>query len=267
MLQWLAKRPLINWLIVLVYFMAVVLPHKRFGTFLNTVVFKGITRDQYNLRVIVISLLVLCVFTGFYCYNLSKRSNQISLVIGLVLNTLFAGLIIKYLFVINIEVIHFPQYALLTVLLWPIYRNYQQVLSVATFMGIIDEAYQYFYLAPKDTSYYDINDVLTNITGVVFGLLILKVLGIKSARDFDWRKSPALICAGILISAILVMHLLGILSIYPNLDRPYHILRTWPPGFWSTVPPKVTYHVVKPLEGLVLTLLLMRFWWQYLRRT
>ncbi len=266
MIEWVSMRRLGNLLLVVVYLIAVVLPHKRFGTFLNTVVFKGITRDQYNLRVLVASLLVLCLVTGFYCYHSARRTYPITHIMGLVINTLFAGLIIKYLFVINIEVIHFPQYAILAFILFAMIKNYQQTLVVATMMGILDEGYQYFYLAPKDTSYYDLNDILTNITGVVFGLLLLKVVGISGEKEYNIKTSPATISMFLIIIAVIIAHVSGLLSIYPNADRPYHILRTWPPGFWSTVPPKVTYHVTRPLEGLVLCVLLSCFWWQYLKR-
>ncbi len=256
----LTEHKWINLLILLTYYIAVVLPHKAFGTFLNTKVFKGITRDEYNMIVLFIAIVVLSVFAYLFLRNSSTRPFKRRLWFYMGANILFASLVMTYLFVINIEVVHYPQYALFAILAFPLIGNYQQTLIWTTIAGIIDEAYQYFYLSPKDTSYYDFNDVVTNLIGAVFGLLFLRSFGVKNFYQPPFIKSPALYAIISLMLVVIALNLSGILSIYPNDDTPFQLLKKWPDGFWSTVHPNVTYHVMRPLEGTLVTFALWLFY-------
>lgn len=249
----------VNIIIIICYYIVVVLPHKRFGTFLNEKIFKGLTRDEYNMYVITIAISVLACYGFVFLKNAFKHAERNKLCLYMATNIILAAIVINLLFVINIEVIHFPQYAVFSILLFPLIGNYTATIIWATLGGMLDEAYQYFYLAPKDTSYYDMNDVVTNLVGVMFGILLLRSLSIKEYSRFQFKKSSIWIGLGLIFLATCIAHLSGILSIYPNDDRPYHILRSWPEGFWTTVHPNVTFHVIRPIEGVILTVLLWVF--------
>ena len=172
-IQWLKNHKTANIVILIIYYIVVVLPHKRFGSFLNDQVFTG-TRDDYNLKVIIgASVLFLIYFFPFF-KNTIKATDRYRLWMYLGLNTILAIMVINILFVINIEVIHFPQYAMCALIIFPLVGNYTGTLVWTTMAGMLDEAYQYFYLAPTDTSFYDLNDVVTNLIGAVFGLLLIR---------------------------------------------------------------------------------------------
>jgi len=267
LLSWFRANRFAHITAIITYYILVVAPHKIFGAFLNKSVagLFGITvstvegRLQYNL--IVISLFI--ILLGSVGYILKKRlvshPEKSKLLFYFVVNVILSAVIIKLLFVINIEVIHFPQYAMFAILIFPLIGNYTATLIWATLGGMLDEAYQYFYLAPKDTSYYDLNDVVTNLIGAVFGILILAVFQVKEFSRFKLKSSSIWIGLGILFLAILGSHLSGVLSIYPSEERPFHIMREWPPGFWSTVNPNVSFHVIRPIEGMVITIVLWIF--------
>lgn len=260
LIDWLSAHKIVNVLLLAVYYLAVVLPHKRFGAFLNTKVFKGITRDEYNMIVLFIAVLVLAIFSFLFLKNSSTRPFKRRLWFYMGANVLFAALVMSFLFVINIEVIHYPQYALFAILSHPLIKNYQQTLVWTTIAGSIDEAYQYFYLAPKDTSYYDFNDVVTNLVGAVFGLLFIRSFGITQTNLTAFFRSTAfyaLIGIGLIIAVLCVI---DVLSIYPSEVSQYQLLRKWPEGFWSTVHPNVTYHVMRPIEGTLVTIALWLFY-------
>lgn len=258
--DWLRGHRFIHILLILIYYILVVAPHKMFGTFLNTRVFKGITRDQYNLYVISVATAILALLALVLTRRLRNHPERKKLSLYFICNTILSALVINLLFVINIEVIHFPQYAMFAILIFPLIGTYTGTLVWATIGGMLDEAYQYFYLAPKDTSYYDLNDVVTNLVGAVFGLLILAVFQVKEYTTFRLRSSSIWIGIGVVTGAIILTHLTGYLSIYPSEVRPYHILREWPPGFWSKVHPNVTFHVMRPIEGLLITVALWIFY-------
>lgn len=256
LINWLSRNKWVNIGLLIAYFIIVVAPHKRFGTFINTVIFKGMPRDESNMIMLGIALLTLSVYGYYFGKYAKKRDDHQKLWIFLIVDLLLAYFVVSFLFVNNVEVVHFPQYALFSILLFPLIGNYTATMVWATLAGALDEAYQYFYLAPKDTSYYDMNDVVTNLVGVVLGLLLLRAFGIAEKSVFNIRSSTIWIGIALVVAAILIAHLSGILSIYPDDSRPFQILREWPPGFWSHVHPNITYHVIRPIEGLVITILL-----------
>ena len=266
--DWLFKNKLWNALILLIYYLAVVLPHKKFGAFLNGTVIKflGINnntpegRQQYNVLAISIALIILIAALYYFFKALRTVTDRTKILSLMVFNILLAAIIVRFLFVVNIEFIHFPQYAVFAILIFPIIGNYQSTLIWTTLFGMLDEAYQYFYLAPKDTSYYDFNDVLTNLVGAVFGLLLLRAYKIEEFAVFRLRTSS--FRYGILLIVLLIagLHFLDILSIYPSDEHVYHIVRELPGSFWSKAHPNVVYHVVRPLEGTLLTIILWIFY-------
>ena len=257
---WLSRRRLVNILILLSYFLAAVLPHKRFGAFLNDVIFQGITRDEYNLFVLFASMIILSIFSVVFFRNSTHRNIKKRLWFYMAANVIFAVVILNMLFVINIEVIHYPQYALLAIFLFPVLGNYRSTMIWATIAGSIDEGYQYFYLAPNDTGYFDFNDVVTNTVGAAFGLVFLRSCGIVNRHTPRFYKSTAFYGLVFIIFSLAILIWSDVLSVYANDSASYHLVLQSPQKFWSVVHPNVTYHVVRPLEGIIITVLLWMFY-------
>ena len=256
--DWMRSHKIFNIILVVVYYIAVVAPHKQFGTFLNKHILVGITktkemREYYNELILIAAGCVLAIYIGVFIWQSLKRTDKNKLWGYMALNVLVAILIIKTLFVINTEVVHFPQYAAFALLIFPFTSNYLSTLIWATIAGTVDEAYQNFYLAPADTGYFDWNDVVTNLVGAVFGLLILRAFGVIN-QGFDklWKTSAFYGVAGLMV-LVLVLHLSGVLAMGPDFEYPYQMVSKELTGFWQTVFPDITYHVILPLEGALIT--------------
>lgn len=251
LITWLSEHRAVNIGLVIVYFIAVVLPHKVFGIFLNRVVFKGLTRDQYDLFVASGGAVLLLVLAVIFYFNTRSSSNRNSLLFYLLATGLFAVLIINTLFVINIEMVHFPQYAAFAILIFPLAKTFHSSLIWSTLAGALDESYQYFYLAPNETGYYDFNDVVTNLVGAAFGLIFLKSFGVKSKiwKGF-WRRSEVWAVLGVALFIILLF-MTNILSMTIADGGMFPIVKKQITEFWTKVPPNVTFHVVSPMEGLL----------------
>lgn len=261
MIDFLKRNTWVNILLILSYFVAVVLPHKLFGAFLIDVVFKDIPMPLYNRYILIGGTVILLLFSFIYFKNALKSNYRNRLIFYFIANVALVAVIMNVLFVLNTEVAHFPQYAIMAILLFPLIGHYHQTLILSVLMGIIDESYQYFYLAPLDTSYYDFNDVVTNLAGAVFGLLFIWSLGVQEFKTYRFWKSPGTIGGLLLAIVLFILHWQNILSIYPNANIKYHLLRTWPTGFWSHINPNITFHIMRPIEGTVITLLLIRFYY------
>jgi len=264
--DWLSHHKGINIIIIIIYYLLVVLPHEQVGLF--TVKFFNkqlkLSRDNYNLLIASIAILGLLLYAGIFIKNVRKSEAKRKISLYMVATVFLAVLIMKTLFVINIEVVHYVQYAVFSILFFPLVRNYWHTLVWATLAGSLDEAYQYFYLAPHRTDYYDFNDVLTNLIGAAFGLVFLRAYDIKGgiAGWQSFLKSSTFIALLISVLVVAGFYFSGILQIYPNEDSDamYTVVRVVPSWFWTFAPPNVIYHIALPLEGIILTVLLWLFY-------
>ena len=247
-------------LLVVGYYLAVVLPHKRFGSFLNQTVFQSFSRDQYNLIIFILATVVLGFLTIVFHRNTRHAPEKRRLWFYWLSSIALALLISRTLFVINIEMIHFPQYALFAILLFPVIGCYNTVLLWSVMAGALDEAYQYFYLAPNDTTYYDFNDVVTNLVGAASGLVFLRSFGIAEGTNCSYFRSKAFYTLLVLLISMIFFRLIGLLSVYPDSNATYQLVRELPATFWTEVPLGYTYHVLSPVEGCVLIMMLLLFY-------
>lgn len=237
-----------NIFLLIVYFLVVVLPHEKVGLIINAF-FSRYSREKYNQIILIGSICLLGLILIFLIRRILASKERKKLLFFWALTIGFMAVVNTNLFVVNIESIHYVQYALFSFLIFPLFSNYYATLFWATIAGVLDEAYQYFILAPERTDYYDINDIITNFLGVCCGLLILKSLSIKEQNPLA-KFERKVILPGLIFMSLLLFGLLlsPILSVFPS-EESFQLVRKMPPGFWSEIPKVAVYHVVLPLEG------------------
>lgn len=263
LIRFLAEHKWLNGFILLVYFLLVVLPHEQVGL-LTVKIFGGLSRENYNLIILIFAgiLFALLIIATF---KKALQHPQKKLILFYSVSTiLFVVACFKVLFVMNIESIHFMQYGIFAILCFPLIGNFTQTLIWSTLAGAFDEAYQYFYLAPERTDYFDWNDVIINLIGAALGLLVLKIYRIEIVRTAkNFLQSPVFYFLCLLSLSVVVLLSTGILSIYADAESstPFTLVKILPESFWSFPPgPYVKYHIVLPLEGLIITTLLWFFY-------
>jgi hypothetical protein len=146
------------------------------------------------------------------------------------------------LLVTNVELIHFPQFALLAALLLVAGIGAEAAWFVATLAGIADEVYQYrvlYHGLPE--IYLDYNDMVLNSIGAAWAVGLYAAAGGQLSGTWDswmrWRKPAA--------SA-----LIGLLPVATWIDPPRA------EHFWKRARTGRAYHVLSLPEGILLTLLL-----------
>lgn len=124
------------------------------------------------------------------------------------------------------EYVHYPQYALLAILLqgalstkrdeFPITR----ILFWAVFLGIADEAFQYFYICPSYGDYLDFNDFVLNELGAIGGIIIAALMcsGVNSKGISIGRHELTFLTAILLILSAL--YSAGIIRVTPPHEIP-----------------------------------------------
>ena len=210
-------------------------------------------------------LIVFCVWLGRVIRQHERRRLA---VFYLATTIVVAVLSFHTLLVMNIEVVHFPHYAILAVLLYCITRGHADTIILATLAGLIDEGYQYFYLYADRGIHFDFNDVILDTIGAGFGHVLIIIFANGTPRNCRPEattlgrlgRSPVCITAVGLLTAGILAFSVGWIRILRDADAPLWAVilrrggpstRYWTPTTWGT-----TYHEVGPLEWLLVSIAL-----------
>jgi len=267
--EWGYKNSGLCFILLLTYFLIVVLPHEQVAVFISRL-FRPLGRDNYNLGIAVISILGLSVFL-FQIYKGFRIESNKLILIYLLINIILAVICFKVLFVVNIEAVHFIQYLVFTILCFPLVQNYNLTFFYAAIAGTVDEAYQYYYLAP-DNKYFDFNDVIIDMVGAVFGLLLIRSISpkIKYYNFRTFARSKHLVFILLLIGIFLILYLIGYFTIYydpEDLRAKFWLVTEPATGFWTKIPKSFSFHIVRPLEGVLIIGSLFLFYSQIYRES
>lgn len=262
-IRYLLARRELAFFIALTYYLLVVLTHEKVGKFVERTLDVPMGRERYNLLVVISALILLMAFLLWFTPRLVRMESNARWVIGGITVFTVSCIIVamKTIVVINIELIHVFQYAIMAVLLYPLLPNYREVLFWASLLGAFDELYQYLVLAPQISDYYDFNDVIINMLGASMGMLILRIQGFENKWAYrKWYKSPATQMMIGISSLIILMWLTGLLSVYPakesNNSVIFEFVKIPHEGFWRVVPKADPFHVIRPETGLIILCIL-----------
>lgn len=172
---------------------------------------------------------------------------------------------------IDIEVIHYPQYALVAVLLAHALDPHRQrrvlldAVLISAALSLLDEALQYFHLMDK-ARYFDFNDLALNQLGTLAGLLWR--YGFPSGADAATPgpqplRRVLLIATGLAAAACAILVLAGVLVVNPatpitqddtlRFAEGWRIVLQWTPEIYDHMRPSRsggTYYVLGPLTWL-----------------
>ncbi len=248
-------------IILLLYYLLVVLPHEHVGAFLASIFLPG-SRVRYNgIMLTILSGALLGV--GLWLIKKVAAKDR-KLVFGYSTVTLLLIVIcINVLFVLNVEAIHFVQYAIFAIICFQISNSYFKTMFWSMVAGAIDELYQYVYLAPKRVDYYDFNDVLINGVGAGIGLIIIRSIE-KESRLFKWKdftSSLEFYFTLAFFAFLAIGFLFGFISYGPDSSASFCFIKDEQLGFWKEeVRHNLKFHVVKPLEGLFFIVVILTFY-------
>ena len=246
-------------IVTLLYYLVSVLPHEKVGILIAGMV-KGKPREFYDNAVSIIAVILLMVLIAGSTYIMRKNPHRIKIGIPYLIITLgFMFLCLKTLIIVNVEMIHFVQYAILATLLFHLTRNHLYVILIALLAGAIDEGYQYFHLSPERTMYFDFNDVILDVIGAGLGLTFMYLMGktIQKSKKIFHAISFTFLILG-LIGIILLAT--KVLSIGPSTEATYLLQKEIPENFWSIDRGVRKFHIMSPLEGTVTLIVLVVFY-------
>jgi len=245
------------------YFTAVVLFHhevSKIVEWMNARLSFKVT-NNLMLEVSILIALIFGVWMIIRIRNGEHRHRQIAL---WVFTAALAVVSYKTLIVVNVETIHYLQYALLTLPVFALVTRYGETVFWVTLLGALDEAYQYFVLYPhRKEFYFDFNDIVLNQVGAGIGVAFIYTLLDVKANPFTfnsplrrkWYRSPAFLVTAIIALGVSTLYVTGLLKFYPGAEASgaLIVLSRIPAqaGFWIEPAVGKTFHILSPLEGVI----------------
>jgi len=246
--------------------LATVLPHEIAGEVISDL-FGSLERSTYNLIFgVAFSLIVISSFV-FLLPRIRSHHEQKKITIYFLINCFLSFLCFSILFVVNVEAIHFVQYALFAILCFLLSRNLKRTLLISSLAGFFDELYQYVILAPDKNNYYDFNDVVINIIGVGFGIIFVKAMSWDREEYIpikNWKSLPEIWVLISLPCIYIIGRITNQISVLQNPENPaaFSLIKVLSKEFWTIHQmPYSKFHILLPLEGLALIALLWCFYY------
>jgi glycopeptide antibiotics resistance protein len=230
-----------------------------------------LTTSVYNDVLAIIGLAMLSLFAFYIVNRIREGEDRKFKLLYLVLTLVLITVSFKTLLTINAEYIHFFQYAILAIPIFALTMKYGETVFWVTLLGALDEAYQYFILYP-DFRYFDINDVILNLLGGGIGvILIFATLKGQVVQDFlsprgrgGKERSRVMIISVVLLSGLLISYVTGYVQLYPDPGSSGNSILLnrgpAPSSFWKKVDWGKTLHILHPVEGMIITGLLVGFY-------
>ena len=131
------------------------------------------------------------------------------------------------LLVSNVELIHFPQFALLAGLILAAGLGAETAWLLATVAGIADETYQYLVLyAGVPNIYLDYNDMVLNAIGAAYAVCLFVAAGGRSTAATSpsarpWRKAAIAAVPGLFLARALDRSAAPLPVLEARRDRPF----------------------------------------------
>lgn len=260
LIEWLSKRKLFTVILTCIYSSIVILFHKEVSG-ISDGLSARLSFKVYNDLIFLIGLMVLVVFVVFVLIRIIKGEQRFLKIIYLVFTAFLVVISYQTLIVFNVEMIHFPQYAVLALPVFALFRHFGETVFWVTLLGAFDEAHQYFVLHPNTCL--DFNDIILNLIGAGIGVVLIFTLLAPKSESLTFHANPSrkwnkyilfTISACILFGGI-SLYAAGILRLYPETNPPQALIvlrsQPTPTQFWTILTLGKSYHQLHPIEGIV----------------
>ncbi len=210
----------------------------------------------YNQVVLIISIGAgIAVLTSLLYMLYKTNADRNRKLFFLMLTSLLIALHYKFLFEMNIEVVHVLEFTLLSVLLFPLLGSFGASVAFTLPFIFVNEWYQYVVLYPGYIQYFEFNDVVIDLLGCGMAMVFLWIAGVKPDQKSAFWQKPEFVFLIVVNGLFLVLLATCVFALYPEGRCPntFLVLNQLhnPHLFWQTHVYGAVYHVMKPMEGLV----------------
>jgi hypothetical protein len=261
------KHKVWGWAVLILYALAVTLPHQPVQDVLSRFTDK-FGRDPLYLISVTAALVLGAAFTLLFVLALRRQSRRRELAaLWILCFALMAG-VWRLLMANSTELAHFPQYFPEGVALLALTLSPAESIAWVTLFGWLDEGYQYVYLTHGRATLLDFNDIYMDQIGAAAGIIFAMALLRSEPRVRErWRdfwteilRRPGVVAVLGVLAAGAALLLSGKLLVYELPGAPAHwfaLSRLKTQSFWYSQPivlgPHI-FHELMPPEGILLLL-------------
>lgn len=259
--EWISRHRKLNALLVFAYAFFLVFAHDVFVN-LSIDIMNSLSLTVYNQVVAFVIALSAITLAGIsvVVYRNGPDLKSLAYFLGTLL------LLVTHFFVLtemNIEFIHAIMYGAFAVLIFPLVGRYGGAVVLGLPLMLVDEWYQHVILYPDSTDFYELNDIVLDLLGAGLFISLIQLLGVHAKK----ASTPLIQRTELWVLLVLVVAVIGAITscfITPYVEdacsNTWLVLNKLPEmnEFWY-VHPRIgsTLHVLKPIEGLLLQLLLV----------
>jgi hypothetical protein len=260
-IEWLSSKKMLNIILIILYSLAILFLHDPIVK-ITLQIKDRLTLPVFNYIVGVASITVFIIFLAVLFNELLKNKTDRTLKLFFLITT--SGVVVLHtqiMFEMSIEIIHSLEYSILAFLIFPAFKRYGAAVIFSLPVMLIDEWMQYEIMYKSYVEYFELNDVLMDVLGCGFMMLIIWIFGAKSENfKHPFWKNAEIVFLALISITITVLILTCIVSLYPDTacNHTWLVLNRLknPDSFWQIHPVHgSTYHVLQPVKGLVIILI------------
>jgi VanZ family protein len=268
LIAWLSERKPFTVILAFTYLTVVIFFHKDISGIFDWLSEK-LSFKVYNELIFAISLIITVVFGVFVLITILKGERRFLKIFYWVFTAFLVFLSYKTLVVFNVENIHFPQYAILTLPAFVFFKHFAETVFWVALSGAFDEAYQYFVLYRNNNVYLDFNDIVLNLIGAGIGVVLIYTLLDKKSESVAlhanmsrrWSRFIAFTITACILFGGMLLYATGILRFYPEANAPNAliVLSRIPAQthFWVIPTVGKPFHIFHPVEGIFFSAILI----------
>ncbi len=259
--HWLENHRMLNLVLVVAYALFLLFAHDAFVN-LSVGVMNSLSLPIFQkvVAVIVVLFALVLVVSGWFVLQRGSVDKRAA--------SYFAAsllLLVVHFFVLtemNVEFIHALMYGGLAVLLFPLVGRLGGAIVFCLPLMLVDEWYQHVILFPHYTYFFEFNDIILNLVGAGLFVSMLRLLGMQSERAFVPLHARSEVWLLLVVAIILVGTIAACVIVPYSEDacsNTWFVLNKLPEmsEFWYVHPViGSTFHILKPIEGIVLMFLL-----------
>ncbi len=250
LINWLKLHKALNLALVFIYGIALIFFHDFFvGLSYNAM--NKLSLPVYNKVVLIFSATLSIGILAYFLFKLFRTTeNKNRKLFFLLVTFALIALHYKFLFEMNIEIIHVVEFAFLSLLLFPLLGSFGTSVVFTLPFIFVNEWYQYVVLYPNYIHYFEFNDIVIDLLGCGMAMIFLWIAGVKPTKNLVGFISLTLI--DVLFIVLLVT---CVFALYPSTEceNTFLVLNQLPNPhlFWQTHVYGAIYHVMKPVEGML----------------
>lgn len=269
LIAWFSERKLFTVILASIYLTVVILFHRDVSGIFDWLSEK-LSFKVYNDLIFLISLMVMVVCGVFVLIRIIKGEQRFLKIIYWMFTAFLVVISYKTLVVFNVENIHFPQYAVLTLPVFALFKRFGETVFWVTLLGAFDEAYQYFVLYRNNNAVYlDFNDIVLNLIGAGIGVVLIYTLSDLRSESLafhanssrKWNKSIIFTITVCILVGGISLYAAGILRFYPEVNAPNALIvlsrLPAPTQFWTIPTHGKPFHIFHPIEGMFFSAILI----------